>query len=194
MPLDLSSLARAAFLIFGMSIAGIFHSAWLKIERSHRFALPLDGGRTLRGRRILGDNKTLRGILVIVPAAGAAFPVLSLVLEKVAYPDLLWSLTPAGYAALGVCAAAGFMAGELPNSFLKRQLDILPGLEPAHPFGRVLAFLADRFDSAIGMLCVVSLLVPTPVLIWLYVLIAGPLVHWAFSYLLYRLGVKRRAS
>jgi hypothetical protein len=28
---------------------------------------------------------------------------------------------------LGVCAGFGFMAGELPNSFVKRQLGIRPG-------------------------------------------------------------------
>ena len=49
----------------------------------------------------------------------------------------LWPLTPLGYAALGAWSPdSGFMAGELPNSFVKRQLGIRAGLGRARDASR----------------------------------------------------------
>jgi hypothetical protein len=55
-------------------------------------------------------------------------------------------------------------------------------------------FAGDRLDSGIGMLAAVSLAVPTPALTWVYVLLLGPAIHWSFSFVLFRLGLKQRAA
>jgi hypothetical protein len=106
----------------------------------------------------------------------------------------LWPLSMGGFAALGAWAGLGFMLGELPNSFVKRQLDIAPGRAPRGSLAMVVCFVADRVDSILGMLVALSVVVPTPPLMWLYVLLIGPGIHLAFSALLYRLGVKARAA
>jgi hypothetical protein len=106
----------------------------------------------------------------------------------------LWSLSIAGYAALGAVAGLGFMVGELPNSFVKRQLDIAPGQAPGGSFATIVCFIADRVDSILGMLVALSVVVPVPAMMWLYVLLIGPGIHFAFSALLYRLGVKPRPA
>jgi hypothetical protein len=86
------------------------------------------------------------------------------------------------------------MLGELPNSFVKRQLGIAPGAAPKHGgAAAVIAFAADRLDSTIGVLVAVSLTVPTPWMTWAWVLLLGPGIHLGFSVLLFRLGVKARA-
>ena len=114
-------------------LAGLLHSLWLRSRVSQVLAIPLDGGRMFRGRPILGENKTLRGFVVMIPAAALAFAAVAIVvsLPRGVPPATLWQLTPAGYAALGAWAGFGFMAGELPNSFVKRRLGILPGQAPA---------------------------------------------------------------
>lgn len=66
-------LACTAFLVAAFLPAGLLHAAWLRAAASRRLAVPLDGGLTFRGRRLLGDNKTVRGLAVFVPAAGASF-------------------------------------------------------------------------------------------------------------------------
>ena len=109
-------------------------------------------------------------------------------------PLTLWQLTPAGYAALGAWAGFGFMAGSLPNSFVKRRFGILPGHAPAYRLTAAICFTIDRTDSIIGMLAAVTVAVPTPWTTWVLVLIFGPLIHWLFSWWLFRLGVKRRPS
>jgi hypothetical protein len=44
------------------------------------------------------------------------------------------------------------------------------------------------------MLAAVTIAVPTPWTTWLWVVILGPAIHWSFSVLLYRLGVKARPA
>src|SRR5437588_4617068 len=123
--------------------------------------MPLDGGCTFRGRRLHGANKTVRGLLMIVPAAGASFALLAAFFA--ASPGNLsglWPLSPGEYALLGLWAGAGFMAGELPNSFIKRQLDISPGSAARGRCLRILFSIIDRIDSIAGMLLALCLIVP----------------------------------
>jgi CDP-diglyceride synthetase len=189
-------LSEAVFIIAAFVLAGFAHSAWLGSRLSSRFAIPVDGGMCVRGRRLFGDNKTIRGFVVMIPAAAIAFWGLSSVLS-IAFPGILpelWSLSRGGYLALGAWAGFGFMAGELPNSFVKRQLDIAPGRPATSKMGAIMSFAGDRLDSILGMLLAISLAAPTPWRTWVFVLVIGPGIHLAFSVLLYRLGVKERAA
>lgn len=185
----------ALFLILAFMLAGVLHSLWLRNRLSQVLAIPLDGGRMFRGRPILGENKTLRGF-VMVPAAALAFASVAAIisLPQGVPPATLWQLTPTGYAALGALAGFGFMAGELPNSFVKRQLGILPGQAPASGLTRAICFTIDHIDSIVGMLAAVTIAVHTPWATWLWVLILGPSIHLLFSWWLFRMGVKRRPA
>lgn len=189
-------LTAALFLTVAFVIAGLAHSAWLRTRLSRRLMMPLDGGLRFRGRRVFGENKTVRGFLVMVPAASLAFAGLAAALSVSSDHTFseLWPLSIAGYGALGAWAGLGFMVGELPNSFVKRQLDIAPGSAPRGWTAAVICFVVDRLDSILGALLAVSVVVPTPPMMWVYVLLMGPGIHLAFSALLYRLGVKARAA
>jgi CDP-2,3-bis-(O-geranylgeranyl)-sn-glycerol synthase len=189
-PMD--PVACAVFLLAAFVMAGGAQTVWFKSRRSRRFAWPLDAGLTIRGRRLFGDNKTVRGLVVMIPASAAAFALLGSVGEPEARG--LWPLPASGYAALGAWAALGFMAGELPNSFIKRQLAVAPGARASSSAAWVCQFIADRIDSGVGMLLALSVAVPTPWLTWLYVLLAGPLLHWGFSILMFHLGIKSRPA
>lgn len=189
-------LHRGLFLILAFVLAGLLHSLWMKNRFSRALAIPLDGGRLFRGRPILGENKTLRGFVVMIPAAALAFAAIAALisLPQALPPATLWQLTPTGYAALGAWAGFGFMAGELPNSFVKRQLGILPGQAPASRFTKAICFTIDHVDSIVGMLAAVTLAVHTPWTTWLWVLILGPSIHLIFSWWLFRMGVKERPA
>ena len=184
------------FLMLAFVLAGVLHSLWMKNHLSQALAVPLDCGRMFRGRPILGENKTLRGFVVMIPAAALAFAAIAILisLPHGVPPATLWQLTPTGYAALGAWAGFGFMAAELPNSFIKRQLDILPGQAPASRLTRTICFTIDHIDSIVGMLAAVTLAVHTPWTTWLWVLILGPLIHLLFSWWLFRMGVKGRPA
>ncbi len=184
-------------MIAAFSSAGFAHSWWLRSPRSQFLAIPLDGGKSWRGRRLFGDNKTLRGFVVMVPATGLAFWGLASSIEKFAGGLVaagLWPLTPVDYGWLGLWTGFFFMAAELPNSFVKRQLDVAPGEAPRHPATRIVCFVLDRFDSVIGLLLSAAFFVATPWRLWLILLIGGSFVHWLFSVLLYFFGVKKRPA
>jgi CDP-2,3-bis-(O-geranylgeranyl)-sn-glycerol synthase len=185
--------ACALFLIVAFVFAGIVQTAWFAAPVSQRFAIPLDAGVSLRGRRVFGEHKTLRGFVVMVPAAAAVFVLLALAIGDTAAAGL-WPLTIAGYARLGALAGFGFMAGELPNSFMKRQLGIRPGASARGTLAAVAQFAIDRLDSGIGMLMAVTLAAPTPLATWPIVLAIGPSFHWGFSVLMFQLGLKARPA
>ena len=193
--MTVSPIACGVFLLVALTLAGCAQTAWFTTSWSRAIALPLDGGLTWRGRRLFGANKTLRGFVVMVPATALAFAGLTTTLGG-GQPETagLWMLSVRQYAWLGAWAGLGFMAGELPNSFLKRQLGIEPGEAVTRPVAQAIQFAGDRLDSGIGMLTVVSLVVPTPWTTWAMVLIVGPFIHWAFSAAMFGLGIKARAA
>ena len=142
--------------------------------------------------RIFGSNKTVRGFLVMPLATGLSFLLVSM--ATAGRMSGLWPLQPLEYAALGLLAGAGFMAGELPNSFVKRQLGIAPGAPAQGMVLRPVCSLLDRLDSPLGALAALALVVPVPPLTILYVLAIGPFLHGAFSVATFRLGGKERAA
>ena len=192
--MQLSAITCASFIILAFVAAGFVQTFWLRSELSKRFSAPIDVGRVFRKRRIFGDNKTWRGFIAIVPAVALAFVAFRVLFAVMPgnLLDGLWQLTILQYAALGCLVGIGFMLGELPNSFVKRQFDIPPGGQPIQPFAHRLGFLVDRFDSIIGGILFLACVVPVPIATFLYILLLGPVIHLAFNVLLYRLGVKNR--
>src|SRR6476660_10368096 len=100
----LSPHACAALPVVSFTLDGSAQLTWFAWKGSQAFGVPLDGGLTFRGRRLFGDNKTLRGLIVMVPAGALALPITAFVLSHILpSPPSLWPLTLAGYDALGAC-------------------------------------------------------------------------------------------
>jgi CDP-2,3-bis-(O-geranylgeranyl)-sn-glycerol synthase len=92
-----------------------------------RLAGPIDGGRRFRGKRLLGDHKTWRGLLSGIVVGTAAYELQRLfhgagygrelaVLDYAAAP-----LVP------GLLMGVGTGVGDAVKSFFKRRADIAPG-------------------------------------------------------------------
>ena len=184
----------ATFLILAFVTAGFVQTFWLRSQVSKRFQRPIDGGRMFRGIRIFGDNKTWRGFIAIVPGVGFAFVLFRILFAAFPYRVLegLWPLSILQFGILGCLVGIGFMLGELPNSFVKRRLGVPPGEAAEGPFARRICFLVDRFDSILGGMLVLALVVPVPILTWCYIFLFGPIIHLGFNVLLFQLGVKAR--
>ena len=185
-----SPLACAGLLIAGFVMGGVCQSVWFAHPASRRFSWPIDGGRTFRGRRIFGENKTVRGFMVILPATALAMLGFGMFAQWAGIP--IWPLSWKQLLLLGLSAALGLMLGELPNSFLKRQLDVEPGRPPQHRVGRVISAIADRVDSVIGALIGAAVVVDLSWKTAAWCFVIGPPIHGLFSALLYALGVKKR--
>jgi len=191
------ALPCTLFLIVAFCLAGVLQTLWLRSPWSRALAYPIDGGFTFRGRRIFGENKTWTGFAVMIPAVGGAFWLLAWFLSRFTSSGgegVLWPISLGNYFLLGCFAGFGYMLFELPNSFVKRQLDIQPGQPPEHPVGRAVCFFVDQADSVVGALLALAVFVPVPLLSWIIILLAGPVVHWLFNVVLALVGVKRRAA
>jgi cell division protein FtsW (lipid II flippase) len=190
-----AAFGSAVFVVVAMSLAGIAHVLWLKSRWSKYFGQPLDGGLTLRGRRIFGENKMLRGLMVMPFAAASTFFFLGGAREQ--FPSWLaagtWDLTPSEYALLGLACGLAFMISELPNSFLKRQLDVPLGEAPRQIWLKPFCFVLDRCDSTFGVMLVMAIALPISGETWFWVFVLGPVSHAVFSALLHRFGEKARA-
>jgi CDP-2,3-bis-(O-geranylgeranyl)-sn-glycerol synthase len=127
--------------------APLAHAPVLRFDLLTPLKRPIDGGRTLNGRRLLGDNKTWRGALVMIAGVEAA----ALALDRVAaYRERLPpGVRAAGPAATGALLGLAAVAGELPNSFAKRRLGVGPGGHARGGAGVALSIL-DQADFVLA--------------------------------------------
>ncbi|MCK0101173.1 CDP-archaeol synthase [Pseudohalocynthiibacter sp. F2068] len=190
-----TDFCRAVFLVLAMAGPGAAHVIWLRSDAARRMGWPVDGGLTLRGRRIFGANKRLAGFVVLPPAAGLSFWILAGLWAMLpgALPAMIWPLSGLQYCLLGLACGFAFLLAELPNSFVKRQFDVAPGAAPRASVFRVFSTVLDRFDSVIGCLIVAGLFVPVSLATWAWVLALGTGQHALFSFAMFRLGLKERA-
>ena len=81
----------------------------------------------------------------MVPATGVSFAVLAGLLGGApSGPTGLWPISSTDYGLLGMWTGFGFMLGELPNSFVKRQFGIAPGHAATAVHTRPLFGILDR--------------------------------------------------
>jgi len=157
---------QAVAFVIPVTLAGLIHIAIIKFDLCAAWGRwPLDQKLTFRGRRLLGQNKTVRGALIMMGAtslmtgllyhvAGPLYQRLAVAVFQISHP-WLW----------GLLVGTGYWLGELPNSLLKRQLDIAPGAMAAGTTG-LLFWCVDQLDSVAGvfvLLCIVWR--PDPLLI-----------------------------
>ena len=186
-------LLQALFFAAPVVVGGLVHIAFIKLRLLATLArVPLDAGLQLRGRRLLGDNKTLRGAVVMIAATavaawGCSFvglgSALAVVVEQRDRP-LLWG------ALLGV----GYILGELPNSFAKRQLDVAPGA-PAPGGLRLFFWLLDQIDCLLGVIVVCALVgLPVPLPVAAMLLGVTLVLHPLIAGVMVLLGLKTRVG
>lgn len=144
-------------------------------------AVPIDGGRTLWGKRILGDHKTWRGLLAGIIVGTVVFE-----LQRLAYTaGLARDLALIDYAAYpvlpGLLLGLGTGVGDAVKSFFKRRINIAPGAS-------WLGF--DQLDFLVGAYVFVSVVYMPPLLPALLCLPVVFLGSVVFTTLGYWLGVK----
>jgi hypothetical protein len=122
---------------------------------------PIDQGQSFRGKRIFGDNKTYRGVVVVSLGTAIGFGLQSLLLHRI--PSIR-SIELFDYAffksvALGLAVGVAAMLSELPNSFIKRRFEIAPG-RAAKGWRGVIFYIYDQIDFLLGSWLVLAIVVP----------------------------------
>ena len=146
---------------------------------------PIDRGRTLNGRRLLGDGKTWRG----TAGGWLAGVAVALLLREVRAPvgDAVGVVLPSLPFAAAVALPLGAMLGDIGASFLKRRT----GRARGAPFPGV-----DQLDFVVGALALGLLAAPgwftatfTPPVLAVVVVVT-PLLHVLTNAVAYALGLK----
>ena len=118
-------LLQLLWLAIPVIVSGLVHLAVLKLDLMPALRrMPIDGGATFRGRRLFGDNKTWRGAVVTI----TTMTVTAWALAKIhaccfALPTLV-PFAETHPVAWGLLLGTGYILGELPNSFVKRQIGL----------------------------------------------------------------------
>jgi CDP-2,3-bis-(O-geranylgeranyl)-sn-glycerol synthase len=151
-----------------------------------KYDAPIDCNRTFRGKRILGDHKTWRGLVSGMIAATIVLGIQQLAVSHIHAVHVLTSQVNYAHLPtliLGPLFGLGALGGDAIESFFKRQRGVAPG-RGWFPF--------DQTDYIIGgavaTMPFVTLSLPQYgllLLLWL-------LVHIVVSYIGYKLHLKER--
>ncbi|MDQ0222389.1 CDP-archaeol synthase [Streptococcus moroccensis] len=184
--------------LFPVILAGMANMAFCRSEIAKTWYRPIDRGKILSdGKRLFGDHKTWKGFVGMIGfgyffqvfwgGLGHVIPALSrLNMVYETQPNTFWfnSLFGAG---LGFA----YVLCELPNSWLKRRFDIIPG-QLAHPKNqRLFFFLLDQIDSLIGCVAVLALVYPMSIWLYLGFIALGALTHVGVNQLLFLLKLRK---
>jgi CDP-2,3-bis-(O-geranylgeranyl)-sn-glycerol synthase len=143
---------------------------------------PMDFGRSYRGKRIFGANKTWRGLVFSSFIAGIVGLITYLVYDNYFTNLGLFPSQPATAAFLiGSLLGFGALLGDAIESFFKRQLGKNPGQ---------LWFPFDQIDFIIGALIIISPVVLLSIQQIIMVFVVWFVSHLMWAYIGYRLKLK----
>lgn len=177
-------------LIFSIPVtfAAILHMVAVKINLFPFLKIPIDFGRSINGKRIFGDNKTYRGVvlLVIFSILGSYFlwylERTSAVVREHNILDF-HNYSPVLY---GLLFGIAYTLFELPNSFIKRRFGIEEGKR-----GAISNIIADQIDSPIGCMLVIMPFSSMDFRFFAAGIVFYLFLHMFFNFLLFLLKLRK---
>ncbi len=182
--------------LLGPILAGIVNSIWCKTGYWKCLQCPMDGEKVFfDNKRIFGDNKTWKGFIGYI-----VFNIIGMVLWGLFCKGLGIESYNMFYGStentVGSNLIIGFLLGlaygvfELPNSFLKRRLGIVPG-KSISGFRRAFFVFFDQADSVFGCVLVVCLYAPMTVGFYFVYVVVGAVTHILINMLLYAMKLRK---
>lgn len=177
-------------------IAGILNMIWCKSSILKKIQTPIDGGNNfIDGKRIFGDNKTWKGMLgyiifniIVAVIWGAVCNITNLNSYNFFYVQYENTF---GYNLLiGLLLGIGYSFFELPNSFVKRRIDIKPG-KTTNGLKKYFFIFLDQADSIFGCCLVVCIFYKMTIGFYLIYVMVGAITHIVFNILLYLMKLRK---
>jgi len=164
-------------LILPIIMGGVSNMIFMKLPILKSWRYPMDAHKTFRGKRIFGDNKTWKGFSGMI-----VFTALSgLLFWGLLYPFSFF------YLLRGAWIGFAYVLFELPNSFIKRRLNIASGKN-----GGFLQTFFDQCDSVIGIALLYPVVYPLTWLEALGIFVILTATHYAINILLFHLKLKNQ--
>jgi CDP-diacylglycerol--serine O-phosphatidyltransferase len=172
----------ALFLAIPLIVSGCLHMWVVSKNLLPKLAMPI-------AKPWFGANKTWRGVVVMMVATIPGV-YLAHFIEPWLGQYLLVSINTVDPILLGLVLGFAYALFELPNSYIKRRLNIQPGERSEN--NTFLFSLMDQADSAIGCAIAYWLIISPPVSVMLWMVLLGTLVHIIANLVLFSLGLRKQ--
>jgi CDP-2,3-bis-(O-geranylgeranyl)-sn-glycerol synthase len=176
-------ILESLFFILPAYIANACATLSMSIPLIKEFSTPIDFGISWKGKRILGDGKTFRGIIF-----GSLCGVITGIIQYLIKPRVEFKYLVqyneehlSFFVVIGFLLGFGALLGDLVKSFIKRRLGIKRG-RPWPPF--------DQLDFITGGILLSSIVFFPGWKIVLILFIITPVVHFATNIVAYLLKIK----
>lgn len=178
-------MSELIFALWFFLPAGVANAAPVfanKIPILKNWKTPVDFGKSYRGKRILGDNKSWRGIISGTLTGGITALLVYLIYPNAA--EVLWynPIVPAlDMFVVGCALGFGALFGDVVESFFKRQY----GVPAGHSW-----FPFDQIDYILGGLLLVTPFVSLQSIQYIVIIATWFGLHIFFAYAGYLLRLK----
>lgn len=175
----ITSQALAAFVFFlPAGIANMSPVFANRVPLLNKWKTPLDFGKYYKGKRVFGDNKTWRGLIVGSIVAG----LFSLLLNSLASGFVEVPIEfHIGRFLFGIWIGLGALLGDAVESFFKRQR----GVPSGHSW-----FPWDQIDYVLGAILFSIVIVREPIIVYMLTIGIYFSLHVVVSYIGFLLGLK----
>lgn len=189
---EMSDLWGVAYLLAPLLGGGVFHGLCMKYDWLAFLKRPIDRGCRIGGKPLFGANKTYRGAVAV--GIGAAI-ILGLQASLLHGAPSVRRIELFDYGAvngwmLGFLVGFVAMLAELPNSFLKRRLDVAPG-QSGRGLGGAILYVLDQIDLLLGAWLVLACVVDIRASWVVLSIVLGLIVHQLLTSVTYALGMRR---
>lgn len=175
-------IVLAVWFFLPAGVANVMPILAAKLPLLAKYNNPVDGGIVWRQKRILGDNKTWRGLVAGVASAVAVIWLQRAVASHGIYHDLEIIYTSTPVFVLGIALGIGALGGDMVKSFVKRRLNIASG-KTWIPF--------DQVDYIVGAIVMTYLLYPLTLTQYVLAIVIWTALHFVSSYTGWALGLKK---
>ena len=171
-------------------IAGILNMVWCKLNLFNIPNVPMDmNNNFIDGKRIFGNNKTWKGFFGYIVLNIICSIIIGVIcnifnLNDYNYFYINAQNTIITNIVIGLLLGLAYALFELPNSFLKRRLDIEPG-KTTKGLKKYLFIFLDQADSIFGIVLVVCMFYEMTLITYILYVLLGAVTHIIFNMLLY---------
>lgn len=178
-------------------LAGILNMFFTKTKIYNLYKYPIDGGKKFfDGQDIFGKNKTWIGFFSMI-----VFNIISQIIVGFFCKNIDF-LNGRNYVYIrldnnlinnimvGFFLGLAYVVFELPNSFIKRRLNILPGKTDRGIKG-IIFFIVDQIDSIVGVTLVLSIWYKMSTLQFFLFILLGAVTHIVINLILYIIKIRK---
>lgn len=178
-------------------IGGILNMVIVKQKWFKDRALPIDFYSNWKdGKRIFGNNKTYLGIFTMILSCILTYIIWGIICKNISIMQelnetyLIKENNIGNNIVFGALMGIAYMICELPNSFIKRRIDIPDGKTVDGLKGTIF-FVVDQLDSMFGVILVLYAVSKITLIQYISYVLLGGITHIAVNLLLYKLKIRR---